>query len=125
MPKQCLNTRLNRLFVDIFENSTISKDENKANAHAGMPYFGVSRFVVSAARLVIGNSPFGAWVVCVYRLKAVESPTQVNASTYAFFVFLHNRRNLCRAGANTGLFVWRKAFAYAKHTVPKPAQHGV
>lgn len=34
-----------------------------------------------------GNSPFGAWVVCVYRIEAVDSPALVNATIYAFFVF--------------------------------------
>ncbi|WP_256382238.1 hypothetical protein [Fibrobacter sp. UWH5] len=24
--------------------------------------------------MAMGNSPFGAWVVCVYRLEAVKSP---------------------------------------------------
>ncbi|WP_288799903.1 FISUMP domain-containing protein [uncultured Fibrobacter sp.] len=35
-----------------------------------------------------GNSPFGAWVVCVYRIEAVDSPALVNATIYAFFVFI-------------------------------------
>ena len=35
-----------------------------------------------------GNSPFGAWVVCVYRLEAVESPAWINATICAFFVSL-------------------------------------
>lgn len=35
-------------------------------------------------------SPFGAWVVCVYRLEAVESPAWINATICAFFVSLQN-----------------------------------
>ena len=71
-----------------------------------MPSFGVSRFAMPALqpvfdRMVKGNSPFGAWVVCVYRLKAFESLIQINATTRAFFVYLHNRRNLCRVGTNS------------------------
>ena len=34
------------------------------------------------------NSPFGAWVVCVYRIEAVDSPALVNATICAFFVFI-------------------------------------
>ena len=36
------------------------------------------------------NSPFGAWVVCVYRIEAFESLALVNATIYAFFVFIQN-----------------------------------
>jgi len=41
--------------------------------------FGVLQFAVPTlqsvfGRMAKGNSPFGAWVVCVYRLEAVESP---------------------------------------------------
>lgn len=38
--------------------------------------------------LTKGNSPFGAWVVCVYRLEAVESPDWVNAAIHVLFYFL-------------------------------------
>ncbi len=41
--------------------------------------FGVLQFAVPTlrsvfGRMAMGNSPFGAWVVCVYRSEAVESP---------------------------------------------------
>lgn len=50
--------------------------EDKANAHAGMLYCGVFQFALPASLPVFGcmakgNSPFGAWVVCVYRVEAV------------------------------------------------------
>ena len=72
-------------------HSEISKfqlHEDKANAHAGMPflvYLGLSyQFLVGMC-----NSPFGAWVVCVYRVKALLSLRVVNATTCAFFVFFN------------------------------------
>jgi len=50
--------------------------EDKANAHAGMPfsaYLGLSCQLFGWFTVVStnGNSPFGAWVVCVYRVEAV------------------------------------------------------
>ena len=57
------------------------------NAHAGMPFFGVSRFVVLADKLVIGNSPFGAWVVCVYRVKASLEPRMDKCIDLRLFCF--------------------------------------
>ena len=53
--------------------------EDKANAHAGMPSFGVSQFAVPVfqpgfGRMTKGNSPFGAWVVCVYQSEASLEP---------------------------------------------------
>ena len=69
--------------------------EDKANAHAGMPflrYASVCRtdFLSVFGRKTKGNSPFGAWVVCVYRLLGMHSLTLVNATIYAFFVFIQN-----------------------------------
>jgi len=60
-----------------------------------MPFCGVSRFVVTGFStgswsLTKGNSPFGAWVVCVYRIEAVDSPALVNATICAFFVSIQN-----------------------------------
>jgi hypothetical protein len=34
-----------------------------------------------------GNSPFGAWVVCIYRSLGMLSLKVVNATICAFFVF--------------------------------------
>ena len=53
--------------------------EDKANAHAGMPSFGVSQFAVPVfqpvfGRMTKGNSPFGAGVVCVYQSEASLEP---------------------------------------------------
>jgi len=69
--------------------------EDKANTHAGMPFCGISRFVMPAFQLVVGNSPFGAWVVCIYQSEAVESPALVNAANpHPFFVSI---QDWCRA----------------------------
>jgi hypothetical protein len=43
------------------------KERGQGERSRRYAFFGVSRFVVSALWLVIGNSPSGAWVVCVYR----------------------------------------------------------
>ena len=53
--------------------------EDKANAHAGMPFCGVSQFcyIGSLAGIwlySLGNSPLGAWVVCVYQSVACLEP---------------------------------------------------
>lgn len=64
--------------------------EDKANTHAGMPFCGISRFVMPAFQLVMSNSPFGAWVVCIYQSEAVESPALVNVATHAFFISIQN-----------------------------------
>ena len=55
-------------------------------------YLGLSEpaFQPVLGRMAKGNSPFGAWVVCVYRLEAVESPAWINATICAFFVFIQN-----------------------------------
>ena len=60
------------------------------NAHASMPFYGMFQFAVPTVqsvfgRMTEGNSPFGAWVVCIYRVKALLSPVLVNATTRAFF----------------------------------------
>ena len=47
----------------------------------------------------MGNSPFGAWVVCVYRIQALQSLTRIDATTRAFFVF---SRNLAKFIAERG-----------------------
>lgn len=75
--------------------------------------------------LAVLSPAFGTWVVCVYRLEAVESPTLIDATTCAFFAF---SQNLARFFARQGLTLdvkLAKDFAYAKHTVLKPARHSV
>ena len=64
-------------------------DENKANAHAGMPFFGVPRFVAPAS-CWYGQQPFGG--VGRLRLSSIgmHSLTLVNATTRAFFVSIQN-----------------------------------
>ena len=48
-----------------------------------------------------GNSPFGAWVVCVYRSLGMLSLKVVNATIYAFFCFLTKIGMVpCRMGVN-------------------------
>ena len=54
----------------------------------------VCRISISAD---LGNSPFGAWVVCVYRSRAMQSLTLVNATTHAFFVSIQNWQGSLRS----------------------------
>ena len=68
---------------------------NKTNAHAGMPFCGMLQFVMPTSwsvfgRMTKGNSPFGAWVVCVYRSLGMLSLKVVNATICAFFCFHKN-----------------------------------
>ena len=76
------------------------------NAHAGMPFCGVSQFAIPAFQLVFGrmakgNSPFGAWVVCIYRVRAMQSLTLVNATTRAFFVSSEKCQKSLLRGVNS------------------------
>jgi hypothetical protein len=64
-------------------------DEDKANAHAGMPFCGVSRFVVPVL-CWYGQQPFrGVGRLCLSSI-GMHSLTLVNATTRAFFVFSQN-----------------------------------
>ena len=71
------------------------KNEDKANAHAGMPLCGVSRFAVPAFKSVFGcmtkqQQPFwGVGRLCLSFL-GMHSLTWINATICAFLVFVQN-----------------------------------
>jgi hypothetical protein len=52
--------------------------------------FAVPTFESVFGRMAKGNSPFGAWVVCVYLVQALQSLRVINATICAFFVFSRN-----------------------------------
>lgn len=64
---------------------------NKANAHAGMLFCGVSRFVVTGfstgswSYRPRATARLGRGSVCVYRSLGMLSLKVVNATIYAFF----------------------------------------
>ena len=90
-------------------------NEDEANAHAGMPFCGVSRFVVPTFWLVTCNSPLGAWVVCVYRSWALQSLKVVNASTHAFFYLYKNGTAFCRTGLTPEMSMMEVAMSLKKY----------
>lgn len=74
--------------------------EDKANAHAGMPFCGVSRFAISTFQSVFGfmtkgQQPF--WGVGRSRLSVIgmQSLTQVNRSEPAPLFCIHSKLVLC------------------------------
>ena len=79
----------------------ISKNEDKVNAHAGMPFCGISRFVVLAFGAGYRQQPF--WGVGRLRLSflGMHSLTWINASTYAFFVSSQNLAKFLQNGADS------------------------
>ncbi|SHJ52340.1 hypothetical protein [Fibrobacter sp. UWP2] len=46
--------------------------------------------------MTMGNSPFGAWVVCVYRIEASLEPRLGKCNDLRLFCILKNREVLCR-----------------------------
>ena len=80
--------------------------EDKANAHAGMPSFGVSQFAVPVfqpvfGRMTKGNSPFGAWVVCVYQSEASLEPRLDRCNDLRLFFSIQIWRCSLQNGANS------------------------
>ena len=77
------------------------------NAHAGKPFYGMLQFAVSAKSadywsLTKGNSPFGAWVVCVYRVEASLEPRVGKCNDLRLFCILTKIGEvLCWAGADS------------------------
>ena len=73
------------------------KNEDKANAHAGMPLCGVSRFAVPAFKSVFGRiakeqQPFwGVGRLCLSFL-GMHSLTWINATICAFLVPIQKAR---------------------------------
>ena len=74
------------------------KNEDKANAHAGMPLCGVSRFAVPAFKSVFGcmtkeQQPFGGVGRLCLSFLGMHSLTWINATICAFLVFIQNWRS--------------------------------